>query len=223
MNLFGYLFRKHSPRAHESLRLFHRHGRITAATRLSGLLLVAGLWLIFLWSHAAAALTDSKADELHAKIADINLLQEQLNERLQQIESLRGELMQRKKELVDEILVLKKNMGIDTFLKSQQQPRVRNNIELLRLIAGVNKEYDNKWAFYQSGCNRLSYLRQSAQDDIHMIATLNNLKIDALTTQISLVINTYLPEAHIMQIDFNNVVLPSAQSVWDDMFGVKIK
>jgi hypothetical protein len=47
-----------------------------------------------------------------------------------------------------------------------------------------------------------------------MISTVSDLKIDALTTQISLVINRYLPDAHTIQIDPQQVALISAEQVW---------
>jgi hypothetical protein len=47
-----------------------------------------------------------------------------------------------------------------------------------------------------------------------MIATVSNLKIDALSTQISLVVNQYLSEAHIIQIDPDDIDPVPAESVW---------
>ena len=76
-------------------------------------------------------------------------------------------------------------------------------------------ELDAKLLFLQTGRDRLSYLRQLAEDDIRMIATLNDLKIDALTTQISLVINRYMPEAHTIQIDPQDLTLLTDQQVWE--------
>ena len=48
-----------------------------------------------------------------------------------------------------------------------------------------------------------------------MMRALDDLKIDALTTQISLVINQYLPEAHAIQIAPGANALPSPEQVWD--------
>jgi hypothetical protein len=80
---------------------------------------------------------------------------------------------------------------------------------------------DSKLSFYQSGRERLGYLRKLAEDDIRMITTLSDLKIDALTTQISLMITRYLPEAHVIQIDPQEVPLTSLEQAWKRSTGLK--
>jgi hypothetical protein len=50
-----------------------------------------------------------------------------------------------------------------------------------------------------------------------MITTLNDLQIDALTTQISLVINRYLPEAHVIQIDPIRIEPFPPKQVWEKL------
>jgi hypothetical protein len=192
---------------------------VAMAFRRRWSLALVAVWIFELLAMAQPVQVeaDAKAGALQAKIADIDLLERQLNERQQEIESLREELTQRRKGLVDEIVHLQKNLGVDSYAKAEQHPRICHNLEIMRLIAGFNKALETKWAFYQSGCSRLDYLRQSAQDDLRMVTTLNNLKTDALTTQISLVINSYLPEAHTLQIDPGSFDLPEAQVVWDEI------
>jgi hypothetical protein len=58
-------------------------------------------------------------------------------------------------------------------------------------------------------------LQQLAGDDIKMMGALNDFEIDALTTQISLVINKYLGEAHIIQIDPEKINRSTPQTVWE--------
>ena len=171
------------------------------------------LWCAFIW--AAPALANPKMSELEHKIADLSLLQEQLAHRITQIQGIRGALIEQRSMLTSEISLFLKNHQIKSLQQAQEQMRLRYNIELLRTVLTYGDELDAKILFYQNGRERLAYLSQLAEDDMRMISALNDLKIDALTTQISLIINRYLPEAHAIQIDPHRVTLLSAQQVWD--------
>lgn len=176
-----------------------------AAAMLLGCLLV--------WIAPASAST--KLSELEQKIADLSLLQEQLAHRIEQIQSIRGGLIDQRNMLTSEIRLLVKNLQIDTLQKAREHLRLKYNIELLRTTWTYIDELEAKVLFYQNGLERLAYLSRMAEDDIRMLSALNDLKIDALTTQISLIINRYLPEAHAIQIDPQRVVFITNEQVWE--------
>ncbi len=171
------------------------------------------LWWVFILAAPASA--NPKLSELERKIADLSLLEEQLAHRITQIQGIRGALIEQRNMLTSEVNLLVKNHQIKSLQQAQEQMRVRNNIELLRTVLTYGDELDAKILFYQNGRERLAYLSRLAEDDMRMISALNDLKIDALTTQISLIVNRYLPEAHAIQIDPQRVTLLSAQQVWD--------
>ena len=188
-----------------------KEARIMLLHRVFQLVLL--LWCIFMW--AAPVLANPKLSELERKIADLSLLQEQLAHRITQIQGIRGALIEQQNMLTSEVNLLVKNHQIKSWQQAQEQMRLRYNIELLRTVLTYGDELDAKILFYQNGRERLAYLSRLAEDDMRMISALNDLKIDALTTQISLIINRYLPEAHVIQIDPQRVTLFSAQQVWD--------
>jgi hypothetical protein len=170
------------------------------------------------WTPAAA---NVKKAELEQKIADIALLQNQLRDRMQQSQAILDALNEQQNLVTGEIQVLVRSLNIKTMAQAQDHLRLRNNLELLRMIHAYMDKLDAKLSFYQSGRERLGYLRKLAEDDIRMIATLSDLKIDALTTQISLMITHYLPEAHIIQIDPQEVPLTSLEQAWKRSTGLK--
>jgi chromosome segregation ATPase len=161
------------------------------------------------------ALAESGQLELEQKIADLNLLSHQLEDRMQQAQGLRTALADQQAVLTSEIHDLLKNLPGVNLQQAQQNLRIRYDIDLLATVLSYIDKLDAKLNFYQDGRDRLDYLRRSAEDDVHMIAALNDLKIDALTTQISLVVNRYLPEAHVIQIDPQQVKPLSDLKVWD--------
>jgi hypothetical protein len=40
-------------------------------------------------------------------------------------------------------------------------------------------------------------------------------------TQISLVVNHYLPEAHVIQINNDHIIKPSAETIWQEIIADK--
>ena len=173
--------------------------------------LVAGLGLAAAWADGA----NPKCRELKQKIADIALLHEQLGDRSRQAQAAHDALMAQQDTLAAEINILVKSLKINSFAEAQQNLRVHYDIELLRSIFAYITFLDDKILFYRIGRDKLNYLHDSALDDIEMMRALDDLKIDALTTQISLVINQYLPEAHAIQIAPGANTLPSPEQVWD--------
>ncbi len=170
------------------------------------------LFLIGYLTNTACA--ESKADELHRKIADIRLLKAQLADRIQQAEAVLAELSSQQRSLATEVRLLQKSYAFKSYQQVRKFDRAHHNIELLRSLTAYTDAFAKKIRFYQSGYDKLSYLSQLAEDDIKMISTLNDFEIDALTTQISLVINRYLREAHIIQIDPERVKLASSEDIW---------
>lgn len=182
---------------------------------LGGVIIGIGLILGSGGLPGSSALADSKQADLEQKIADLSLLDQQLADRIQQAQGLRAALADQQAELASEVHVLLNSLHFKSVQQAQQNLRLRYNIALLGTILRYIDELDEKMKLYQAGRDRLGYLRQSAQDDLRLIAALSDLKIDALTTQISLVINRYLPEAHIIQIDPQQLKPLPAGEVWE--------
>jgi len=184
-----------------------------------------GLWVIcgILMTLTAAlpASANTKIDELNQKTADIALLHQQLIDRSEQVTAIRNALVNQRNGLTAEISILSKSLKITTYSDAVRQLRIRYNLELLRSITAYLDELDIKSLFYQNGRNKLEYLKQLAEDDVKMISTINDLQIKALVTQISLMVNRYLPEAHVIQIDNVHIIKPTAQTIWQEIMAKK--
>ena len=178
-------------------------------------LLMTGLFSINCYVTDLSA--NSQADELKRKIADIGLLRQQLGDRQQQAEAVLSSLVVQQNELLAEVRLLQRSLNFKSYQQAMKNERAYYNIELLRTIMAYANEFTNKIRFYQSGQDKLTYLQQLADDDIKMIGALNDFEIDALTTQISLVINKYLGEAHIIQIDPGKIKPSTPETVWETM------
>jgi hypothetical protein len=167
------------------------------------------------------AAANSGADELQRKIADIALLNHQLEDRMRQAEAALEAVLNQQNSLADEVHLLIKSFNIKSFDDTRLNLRLRNDLELLRTIDAYRRAFEAKIRFYQTGRNKLTYLQQLVEDDARMVATLSDFQIDALTTQVSLVINQYLDDAHSIQIDLQNIDMASAQTIWDAVWSGK--
>ncbi len=172
------------------------------------LLCAAGLWPWTTWAGAPA-------DELRRKTADVTLLEQQLGDRILQAEQIRAQLMEQQRQLVDEINKLRKQHNVSGLIQADRIPRIHYNIELLRSIMAYTAVFDAKILHYQTGRDKMNYLLRLIEDDLKMIRAISDLKIDALTTQVSLIINRYLPDAHVIQIDPDAIDPLTAEAVWE--------
>ena len=165
----------------------------------------------------AVADANLKTEQLEQKIADLALLYQQLEDRSQQAAAIRSALAAQRKTLETEIYFLMKSEKIDSYEQADKNLRIHYNVELLGSILAYSTVLEEKIKEYEIGRDKLAYLQKLAQDDIKMIAALDNLKIDALMTQISLVINRYLPDAHVIQLDPDAIAPVKPRTVWQQV------
>ena len=182
---------------------------------------LALIGLILLTMPCCEAAADTNIAELQRKIADITLLKKQLSDRQHQAESALEALLKRHNDLMAEAHVLISSFKIRTFEDAQRNLRLRYDMQLLGTIAAYQRAFEEKIHLYQSGQDKLVYLKQLAQDDTKMVAALSDFQVDALATQISLVINQYLDEAHNIQIDPQTVESVSSQQIWEHITAAK--
>jgi hypothetical protein len=197
----------------KAMQRYYRHLVIFGYT-------IVTLFLVMYLTNTACA--ESKAHELQRKIADIGLLKEQLADRMQQAKSVLTELQAQQRNLATEVRLLHKSYDFKSYQQVRKFDRAHHNIELLRSLTAYSEAFAKKIRFYQSGYDKLTYLSQLAEDDIKMINAMNDFEIDALTTQISLVINTYLREAHVIQIDPEKIELATSESIWNKIVKGKL-
>ncbi len=177
--------------------------------------------LVLICAVPPYAKAGGSTDELNRKIADITLLRDQLQDRKQQAEAALEAVLKQQNELVSEVHLLIKSLNIKSLEQARQYLRLRYDIELIGTIVSYRQAFENKIQYYQTGRDKLSYLQQLAEDDTGMVSTLSEFRIDALTTQISLIINQYLEEAHSIQITAQSLETIPAQKIWADITGTK--
>ena len=155
--------------------------------------------------------------DLQQKMAEISLLQNQLNQRKNNAIEIRKKLYGHLSTLGSEVKAIAAQKKITTFKSAQAHPRVLHNLKLYGEVQSYIDQINQKIRFYQIGLDKLDYLYQGADDDLKIINTLTHLKIEALLTQIDMVIQTYLPEAHRILISLDNLDISDAKTVWNQI------
>jgi hypothetical protein len=197
------------------MKLLRETKNIRHAALLMGGLLLMGLGLILLSDGPAQAAT--KAATLEQRLADISLLHNQLQEKIESAEGLREALYSEVKKLRIEVIRLKKAHHIRTFAQGVKIPRIRYNLTLLRELNGYIANFNEKIRFLKIGSDKLYYLYHQAEDDLRIVHTLNDLKIEALLSQIDGVMGAYLPEAHNLLIDLSSIPYETPEHIWEEI------
>jgi hypothetical protein len=159
-----------------------------------------------------------KSTVLQQKIADISLLQSQLNERKNDALKIRENLYQHLFTLKTEIKTITTQNKIETFNGAKAHPRIFHNLQLSAEIHSYIGQINQKIRAYQIGLDKLDYFYQLADDDLKIINTLTNLKIEALLIQIDVIISEYLPEAHRILISLDNLDNVDTATIWKKIF-----
>jgi hypothetical protein len=159
-----------------------------------GLLLV-----LLLFSMAAAA--EDKGEQLRRSMAEIALLNGQMAQRKADAVSIREALSIKLKKLESEALQVLGENKIRTQIDALEHPRIYYNLLLMAEIEAYINRYTEKIAYYRVACDRLSYLYQQADDDLKIVNTLSDLKIDALISQTEKILDGYLPDAQTIVIN----------------------
>jgi hypothetical protein len=164
------------------------------------------------WSSTATA--DTKREQLRQTMADISLLNGQLGQRKTDADGIREALSTRLKAIKTEALRELQDKGIHSDAQALSNPRLFYDLRLMAEIQAYIDRYTQKIAYYRVACDRLSYLYQQADDDLKIVSTLSDLKIDALIAQVEKILNGYLPDAQTLVIQPNTLTIESPGKIW---------
>jgi hypothetical protein len=157
--------------------------------------------LLVLMSLSSVVGANEKGEQLRRTMAEIALLNSQMTQRKADATGIREALSARLEEIKSEALQVLRENKITTPADALENPRVFYNLLLMAEIEAYVGRYTQKIGYYRVACDRLSYLYQQADDDLKIVNTLSDLKIDALVAQTEKILDSYLPEAQTLVID----------------------
>ena len=148
-------------------------------------------------------------------MAEISLLNGQLAQRKSDAAILRNALSTRLKEIETEAAQEMQAHRIKTEKQARQVPRLWFDMILMGEIRAYMDAYTRRMNHYRVACDRLSYLYQQADDDLKIISTLSDMKIEALVAQAQKILDLYLTDAQTIVLLPETLTIASPQNVWN--------
>jgi hypothetical protein len=177
--------------------------------------------LLFLASTALAADDEDKGEQLRRAMAEIALMNTQMTQRKADAAGIREELSAKQAEIQSETAKIIRENKIQTSAGALDHPRIHYNLKLMAEMDAYIQRYGQKIAYYRIACDRLSYLYQQADDDLKIVNTLSNLKIDALIGQTEKILDQYLSEAQTIVISPATLSIKAPDHVLHRFKGLK--
>jgi hypothetical protein len=175
------------------------------------LLLTIILMSIMLPSTATA---NAKGEQLRRTMADISLLNGQMAQRKADAAEIRDALSVKLKEIKIEATRELQYKRIKTEADAMGNPRVWYDLLLMAEIQAYIDRYTQKIGHYRLACDRLSYLYQQADDDLKIVSTLSDMKVDALISQAEKILDDYLPDAQTIVIQPGDLSFEPPEKIW---------
>ena len=120
-------------------------------------------------------------------------------------------------ELKEEIKGKKRKLRIASWQEAIHNPRVGYNIKLIQKILVYISRLNEKIQYLGIASEELAFLYQQAEDDLKVLETLSDMKIEKLMSQINQTTHKYQPDANALSIDVNGIVLSSPEEVWNSI------
>lgn len=181
---------------------FHRYSWMIA--------LLAGWMLI--WPAISPAAT--KDEQLRRTMAEIALMNRQLSQRKTDAAGIRNALLAQMEGLQNEVRGLIAEKQIASVEEASQTPRIWFDLKLIAELKAYVERYAQRIAYYRIAMDRLSYLYQAADDDLKIINTLADMKIDALVAQAEKILDGYLADAQTLVIHPTKRVVDPPEKIW---------
>jgi hypothetical protein len=150
-------------------------------------------------------------------MAEISSLRDKVIHRQAQASKLIKQLRQTMVELKEEIKGEKRKFRTTSCQEAIRNPRVDYNIKLIQQILVYTSRLNEKVQYLDIASEELAFLYQQAEDDLKILDTLSDMKIEKLMGQINQTTHEYQSEAKGLSIDVNGIVLSPPEEIWNSI------
>jgi hypothetical protein len=179
---------------------------------------ICGLFFIILLLLPGNILANNfKLSDLTNKMAEISSLRDKVIQRQAQASKLIKQLSQTMVELKEEIKGEKRKLRITSCQEAIRNPRIDYNIKLIQRILVYTSSLNEKVQYLDIASQELAFLYQQAEDDLKILETLSDMKIEKLMGQIDQIFGKYQSEANRLVIDSDGIVLSPPEEIWESI------
>ena len=196
----------------------HRKSRVKTDIPLRQKNFVWGLFFILLLLLPGNILADNfKLSDLTNKMVEISSLRDKVIQRQAQASKLIKQLSQTMVELKEEIKGEKRKLRITSCQEAIRNPRIDYNIKLIQKILVYISRLNDKVQYLDIAREELVFFYQQAEDDLKILETLSDMKIEKLMGHINQATHKYQSEAKGLSIDINGIVLSPPKEIWNSI------
>ena len=183
--------------------------------RVSGIVILSILALLTLFNPVLAEGPKKKA--LQKKIYEISYLRAKIIDKIDQAVEMRIGLEYQLTVLRDEIRSEQTRSGIYSYPEALQNLRIRYNLSLIQVLQAYILRLNERITYFQNGNEHLRFLAQQINDDIAIINTLKDMKIDNLTDRINRVLDEFISETKKPVFDATDVRMIPVENLWGEI------
>ena len=155
-----------------------------------------------------------KTKVLQKKIYEISSLRAKIIDKIDQAVEMRAGLECQLAMLREEIRSEQTRSGIYTYPEAIQNLRIRYNLSLIQVLQAYVTRLNERIAYFQNGDEHLKFLAQQIKDDMAVIKTLKDMKIDSLTDRIKHVLDEFIPETKKPVFDVSDIQMIPVENLW---------
>ena len=183
--------------------------------RFSGIVIVSILALLISFNPVLAGGPKTKA--LQKKIYEISSLRANIIDKIDQAVEMRASLECQLAALRDEIRSEQTRSGVYSYPEALQNLRIRYNLSLIQVLQAYIMRLDERIAYFQNGDEHLKFLVQEIKDDIAIINTLKDMKINSLTDRINRLLDEFIPETKKPVFDVTDIRMIPVVKLWGEI------
>jgi hypothetical protein len=183
--------------------------------RVSGTVILSILALLTLFNPVLAEGPKKKA--LQKMVYEISYLRAKIIDKIDQAAEMRVGLESQLTVLRDEIRSEQTRSGIYSYPKALQNLRIRYNLSLIQVLQAYILRLNERITYFQNGNEHLKFLAQQINDDIALINTLKDMKIDNLTDRINRVLDEFIAEMKKPVFDVADVRMMPIENLWGEI------
>ena len=183
--------------------------------RVSGTVILSILALLISFNPVLAG--GLKTNALQKKIYEISSLQAKIIDKIDQAVEMRDGLECQLSVLRDEIRSEQTRSGVYSYPEALQNLRIRYNLSLIQVLRAYILRLNERIAYFQNGDEHLKFLAQEIKDDIAIINTLKDMKIESLTDRINRVLDEFIPETKKPVFDVTDIRMIPVENLWGEI------
>ena len=183
--------------------------------RVSGTVILSFLALLISFNPVLAG--GLKTNALQKKIYEISSLRAKIIDKIDQAVEMRVGLECQLSVLRDEIRSEQTRSGVYSYPEALQNLRIRYNLSLIQVLRAYMLRLDERIAYFQNGDEHLKFLAQEIKDDIAIINTLKDMKIESLTDRINRVLDEFIPETKKPVFDVTDIRMIPVENLWGEI------